>query len=630
MAMALSMNGQRTNARRRANASVPPGEGLPPHPRDGILIEPNLQHRKLGGQALRHWHLAHPLERKRRMHRSYGSSPSGHGCGKNKMPFHPPQLYRRNEDDYFFGHYPHLDDNGGVAGADRQKKSLRFKGMLRNTKAFLAYEEELYDHGYAVVDDALYRSDRYRDRTRLALTDSDVHLNPVVDEDLKYSPPAFEFKMGAEDQLHYITDDDGWDHYYSVDDAMVRGNYSLEEEHDEGESVAKEDDNTNNKESDMMCTLPAFYRMYHPTCNELHASLSGYQWLFGEEIYSRRWKRRNQLYLERSHPSKYLSHGYYRDAFVFQPLFATKDDKGKPSTQWDKVVFKTMRHMYESETAEADDDEVEDSGLGYDPEDKYTFLNYIDDMRKDAMVMELLHSSPRAIDIYSHCAMSSVIEFAPTDIEGYVMPTSGRSPKRFVRKIENEEDKEKPLNDHISPIEKLEIALEMAKCLAAMHGLEDGVIAHVDVQVGQFFRGRDGMIKLVDYNRAEPILYDVKHEKYCRETTGTPGDGRLRSPEENNDGPLTEKLDVFSLGNVFYSLLTGRTVWEDYAKEDYTEKIANGVTVQIPALNNNQTALEYLVRAMKSCWTFDLDERPTIFELVHFLEDAVARTKDQS
>ena len=147
-------------------------------------------------------------------------------------------------------------------------------------------------------------------------------------------------------------------------------------------------------------------------------------------------------------------------------------------------------------------------------------------------VIELLSSSPHAIDIYSHCAMSSVIEFAPTEMEEYILPTKGFSPKKLVRRgIKNndleEENKNSPLNDYISPEEKLEIALEMAKCIAAMHGFEDGAIAHVDVQVGQFFRGKDGRIKIVDYNRAEPLLYDAKNEEYCRWANGRPGDGSV-------------------------------------------------------------------------------------------------------
>ena len=140
----------------------------------------------------------------------------------------------------------------------------------------------------------------------------------------------------------------------------------------------------------------------------------------------------------------------------------------------------------------------------------------------DAMVIELLSSSSRAIDMYAHCSLSSIIEFAPTNMEDYIFPTKGFQPKKFVRRGDKDyvdsaiDDEPQPVNDHISMEEKLEIALEMAKCIAAMHGFEDGVIVNVDVQLGQFFRGRDGMVKIVDFNRAEPMLYDRETEQYCR------------------------------------------------------------------------------------------------------------------
>ena len=137
-----------------------------------------------------------------------------------------------------------------------------------------------------------------------------------------------------------------------------------------------------------------------------------------------------------------------------------------------------------------------------------------------------MSSSPRAIDIYSHCAMSSVFEFAPTNIEHEVFPTDGVSPRGFVRRGQWEDEDDDPLNI-ASPEEKLEMALEMTECIAALHGFVDGPIAHVDVQLGQFFRGRDGRIKFVDYNRAEPLLYDEKEGRYCRWRAGGPGDGTV-------------------------------------------------------------------------------------------------------
>ena len=72
-----------------------------------------------------------------------------------------------------------------------------------------------------------------------------------------------------------------------------------------------------------------------------------------------------------------------------------------------------------------------------------------------------------------------------------------------------------------------------------------------------YFRGKDGKIKLVDFNRAEPMLYDTKKEEYCKWRNGLSEDMSLRAPEETVDAGLNEQLDVFSLGNVFYSVLTG-------------------------------------------------------------------------
>lgn len=141
--------------------------------------------------------------------------------------------------------------------------------------------------------------------------------------------------------------------------------------------------------------------------------------------------------------------------------------------------------------------------------------------------MELLTSSKRSANLYSHCAMSSVIEFASVDMQKYIMPSEGQVPKRIRRRGSDNDHALEPLNSHISFEEKLEIALEMAKCVAVLHGFADGSIAHVDIQTSQFFRGRDGLIKIVDYNRAESIMYDVKQGKYCKWVNGQPADGSV-------------------------------------------------------------------------------------------------------
>lgn len=133
------------------------------------------------------------------------------------------------------------------------------------------------------------------------------------------------------------------------------------------------------------------------------------------------------------------------------------------------------------------------------------------------MVMELLTSSNRIANIYSFCAMTSLVEYAPGNLEKYVMPTGGRT-----REVHDPT----PVNN-IRADEKLEMSLELAKGLAAMHGHSDGVIANVDVQLGQFSRGKDGLIKILDFNRAEAMLYDEVDREYCKFENGFPPDGSV-------------------------------------------------------------------------------------------------------
>ena len=71
------------------------------------------------------------------------------------------------------------------------------------------------------------------------------------------------------------------------------------------------------------------------------------------------------------------------------------------------------------------------------------------------------------------------------------------------------------------------MALELSKGLATMHGHAGGVIANVDVQLAQFGRGEDGLIKILDFNRAEVPLYDEKQERYCTFSNGVPLDGSV-------------------------------------------------------------------------------------------------------
>jgi len=140
------------------------------------------------------------------------------------------------------------------------------------------------------------------------------------------------------------------------------------------------------------------------------------------------------------------------------------------------------------------------------------------------MVMEQLTSSNRITNIYSFCATSSLVEYAPGNLNKYVMPTDG------MKEVDDEVDDDDPTPvNNIGAEEKLEMSLKLAKGLAAMHGHSGGVIANVDVQLRQFSRGKDGLIKILDFNRAEAMLYNEIKDKYCKFENGSPPNGLVSS-----------------------------------------------------------------------------------------------------
>lgn len=149
---------------------------------------------------------------------------------------------------------------------------------------------------------------------------------------------------------------------------------------------------------------------------------------------------------------------------------------------------------------------------------------------------------------------------------------------------------------------------------------------HDDIQIPQFMRGKDGILKLVDFNRAEVMLYDPESEEYCKYLNG-PVFGNYRSPEEVNVEPLDEKIDVFSYGNNLHSVLTGLWVYyyetDDQVMQGYIEK---GELPWIdPRYRTRSFGEAFLVRLMEICWFYYPNERPSIFDVIALLKDANKR-----
>lgn len=322
------------------------------------------------------------------------------------------------------------------------------------------------------------------------------------------------------------------------------------------------------KNENRQCRQPDWYGLQYPTCNTFH----------------------EMTMVHSDSENTYLGKGYFRMAFSIK-------EKNQP---W--YILKVMRWRRD--------------GPGM------FSRGFREKTRVDGLVMERLSASPRITDMYGFCATSLLTEPLPGEIWDEAVPT-----KRTIQESELRDKNHLDPKNKYTPTEKIEMALELAEALAELHGFADGMIVHDDIDLGQYLRTPDGQIKLNDFNRAKIQLWDPVKNSYCKYYNGHIG-GKMRAPEEFVPDILDEKIDIFSLGNSFYGLLTG--LWPHYYDDNETaqRKVVRGIMPYIDKRwKNNSFAEGQLVRAIEMCHHREPDDRSDIFTIVNFLRDAVAENR---
>jgi serine/threonine-protein kinase len=99
--------------------------------------------------------------------------------------------------------------------------------------------------------------------------------------------------------------------------------------------------------------------------------------------------------------------------------------------------------------------------------------------------------------------------------------------------------------------EALDAALQI--CPALKHAHDRGVI-HRDLKPPNLMRTADGTVKLMDFGIAK-----VFASTHLTATGGVVGTAEYLSPEQAAGKPVTRRSDLYSLGVVLYTLITGRT-----------------------------------------------------------------------
>jgi len=142
-----------------------------------------------------------------------------------------------------------------------------------------------------------------------------------------------------------------------------------------------------------------------------------------------------------------------------------------------------------------------------------------------------------------------------------------------------------------------------------------------------------GTLKLNDFNIGIILKWNTTSNKQCGFPAQYPNP-QWRSPEEaRGEQFLTEKVDVFSMGHIFFRLICGHEPWNKLeiggkpSKEEIHEKVQRGVLPVIPddVMNTDNAEIAVIRDVMLQCYTFDPTERPSARSIAIELDDALIK-----
>mmetsp|Transcript_13384 Transcript_13384/g.19271 ORF Transcript_13384/g.19271 Transcript_13384/m.19271 type:complete len:273 (+) Transcript_13384:634-1452(+) len=242
---------------------------------------------------------------------------------------------------------------------------------------------------------------------------------------------------------------------------------------------------------------------------------------------------------------------------------------------------------------------------------------FFEPIRIDTMVSDLLTSNPRILNSFGHCGITTFSEF----MYGYDLGRNLMGPKAAEGEYYDAD---------LDSIEKLTIIAEIAKGLAELHGYRGGPIVHGNLSLAQVLVDDTGYLKLADFSQAEMLLWDEEDQNYCRYMGGEYV--TTKSPEEYMGQPIDESADIFSFGALVYAVLTGAYLYSDvhpiYSERDY-QHVVTDVQNVASAIGWQNPEEDKLLELLHASTHFDRKERPTIFEIVSFLQDALTAAEDK-
>ena len=102
---------------------------------------------------------------------------------------------------------------------------------------------------------------------------------------------------------------------------------------------------------------------------------------------------------------------------------------------------------------------------------------------------------------------------------------------------------------------------------------------------------------------------------------------QFRSPEEYKYDPENAAIDVWSLGTIFFEILTGHHAWDKFGEKEAQQLIIDGKLppIEDEILNSTEPIRKVLIKAIEMCYVYSPDERPKAGEVAEYLANEAKR-----
>ena len=145
------------------------------------------------------------------------------------------------------------------------------------------------------------------------------------------------------------------------------------------------------------------------------------------------------------------------------------------------------------------------------------------------------------------------------------------------------------IRDGLTSLQALRITAGIARALDAVHARG---IVHRDLKPANILLREDGRPVLVDFGLARNLMA----ESSLTQLGGLVATPRYMSPEQCMDRPVDARSDLYSLGVIFYEMLTGTKLFEGAGPGEIISLHVNGERPRLPArLAGYQKVLDRLL-----------------------------------